>query len=389
MTAQSIQNSINRSPWRYGFILLPLVLTCFAISPAVQAADTFTQVWGGLHNPRGLAFGANGQLYVAEAGVGAGTIDEGIGYTGSIDEINNPGSAHPSFRIVKSGLASHGSLEGETEGIDGISTQGNTIYGIMAESQDATGVAAFGKLLQVTPDGTTNEVANVGSVDYAWTGSVIGTDYDPGDQYPDANPYGVLALAGTRYVTDAGANTLNEVRPDGTVKILAFFPNIYIPELDFTTDATPTCIAKGPDGALYIGTLALVPCLFEGPVAKVYRIDPTTLGSGYPGGDVPILGPQNEWATGFWSIHSIAFSRDGRSLYVSELFTHVDEDFNPSGGDVKKVPLAHPDQHISLTNDQLTFPAGVAVGPDRAVYVVNGSTYVEVGGGEVVRLTNH
>jgi hypothetical protein len=77
---------------------------------------------------------------------------------------------------------------------------------------------------------------------------------------------------------------------------------------------------------------------------------------------------------------------------VSELFTHVeftDEGPIPSGGDVKKVPFAHPDQHISLTNEQLTFPAGVAVGPDAAVYAVNGSTYVEVGGGEIVRLTNH
>jgi len=93
MTAQSIQNSSNRSRWRLGFIFLPLLLTCFALSPAVQAGDTFTQVWGGLHNPRGLAFGANGRLYVAEAGLGAGTIDDGIGFTGSIDEISNPGSA--------------------------------------------------------------------------------------------------------------------------------------------------------------------------------------------------------------------------------------------------------------------------------------------------------
>jgi hypothetical protein len=362
-----------------------------AASPALAADPPFTTVLGGLHNPRGLAFGANGRLYVAEAGLGSGTTDEGIGFNGSIDEIKNPDSNHPKVRTVVWGLASHGSLEGETEGIDGISVQGNNIVGIMAESQDATGDASFGKLLKVTPSGTTKDIANVGSLNYAWTGSVVGNPaYDPGDQYPDSNPYGVLSLPGRQYVVDAGANTLNEVRPDGTVRILAFFPNIYIPEIDFTTDATPTCVAKGPDGALYIGTLALVPCLFEGPVAKIYRVDPSTLGPGYPGGPVPVLGPQQEWATGFWSIHGIAFGPDG-SLYVSELFTHVDlsVDFPFSGGDVKKLPFAHPSQHISLTNDQLSFPAGVAVGPHGAVYVVNGSTYVEVGGGEVVRLTNH
>ena len=108
MMAQSIQDSVNRSPWRFGFILIPLLLTCFALSPAVQADPPFTIVWGGLHNPRGLAFGANGRLYVAEAGLGAGTTDDGIGFTGSIDEISNPGSVHPSFRIIKGGIVSHG-----------------------------------------------------------------------------------------------------------------------------------------------------------------------------------------------------------------------------------------------------------------------------------------
>ena len=49
---------------------------------------------------------------------------------------------------------------------------------------------------------------------------------------------------------------------------------------------------------------------------------------------------------------------------------------------MKKIPFAHPDQHISLTNEQLTFPAGVAVGPDAAVYAIKGSTYIAVGEGK-------
>jgi plastocyanin len=39
MTTLSLRNSINRSPsWRRGFILIPLLLACFAFSPAAQAA---------------------------------------------------------------------------------------------------------------------------------------------------------------------------------------------------------------------------------------------------------------------------------------------------------------------------------------------------------------
>ena len=39
-----------------------------------------------------------------------------------------------------------------------------------------------------------------------------------------ANPYGVLALPGKTYVVDAGSNTLDLVRANGSVQILAFAP---------------------------------------------------------------------------------------------------------------------------------------------------------------------
>ena len=52
-----------------------------------------------------------------------------------------------------------------------------------------------------------------------------------------------------------------------------------------------------------------------------------------------------------------------------------------------KIPFANPAVHNSLTGKTLTFPAGVAVGPDSSVYVSNGSAFVPQG--QVVRLTNH
>jgi hypothetical protein len=37
-----IQSSINRSPWRFGFILIPFLLVCFSLLPTVQARPSPT-----------------------------------------------------------------------------------------------------------------------------------------------------------------------------------------------------------------------------------------------------------------------------------------------------------------------------------------------------------
>jgi hypothetical protein len=352
--------------------------------PGATLADAppYTVIAGGLHNPRGLTFGPGDRLYVAEAGQG-GTdpLTDPIGYNGSIQEVMSPASASPSLRVVVSGLASAVSPEGDVIGVDGISAQGNGgIYAIMGESTEATGEPMFGKLLKVSTSGALKTVADVGGPNYAWTGSVADDeDYSPPgeQQYPDSNPYGVLALPGRQYVVDAGANTLNEVLPNGTVRILAFFENTSI------TDSTPTCVAQGPDGALYIGMLYLVDS-FGGPAAKVYRVDPSTLPSG---GDVPILGAANVWATGLQPINGCAVGSD--ALYVSQLFSSIS--FGPggpvpSGGDVVRIPFANPAQHTSLTNGSLPLAGGVAVAGDGTVYAVGLTAFAPTG--FVARLAN-
>lgn len=84
-------------------------------------------------------------------------------------------------------------------------------------SWKATGDSAFGALLRVGFDGTTDTLANVGQFDFDWTA----LNPDPKEPLPDANPYGVLAIPGHIYVADAGANTLDEVLADGSVRVLA------------------------------------------------------------------------------------------------------------------------------------------------------------------------
>jgi hypothetical protein len=346
-------------------IVTSMAVALFALCSIVPAlaADPFTVVLDGLQSPRGLALGPGGLLYVAQAGSG--------GNTGAITEIRNPSGANPSAKDVVSGLLSFGG-DGEFESVDGISVQGNGgIYAIFGASSQETGLPApAGHLVKFSQGGQMRDIANVGDFDFAW--SQVHFDLAPRD-FPDSNPYGLLSLPDKLYLTDAGTNTLNLLRPNGSDEILAFFPNNII------ADATPTCVAMGPDGALYIGTLALVDSIVLGPSAIVYRVDPSQAD---PNDMSKVLNIATRWATGLWPINGCAFGPDG-TFYASELITSK----KFSGGDVVKIPFATPDVHISLTNNALTFPAGVAVGADGSVFVSNGGAEVPVG--QVLRLTNH
>ena len=343
----------------------PLLFVSLMIAPTI-AAGQFTVVLGGLQGPRGLTFGPGGRLYVAQAGSG------GASATGKITEIRYPWQANPGVRDVVSGLISVTGPGGNFVSVAGLSAVGNgTVYAAMEVSNAGTGFPSLlGHLLKVSQGGQIRDVSDVGDFDYAWT--VAHHDLAPRD-FPDSNPYGVLALSNQLYVANAASNTLDLVHPDGTEVILAFFPNNKI------ADATPTCIAQGPDGALYIGTLALVDSLVSGPSAIVYRVDPSQADPDDLG---TVLSLATPWATGLWPINGCAFGPDG-SFYASELITSS----SFSGGEVVKIPFDSPSVHTPLTGNALTFPAGVAVGPDGNIYVSNGTAFVPQG--QVVRLTNH
>jgi hypothetical protein len=359
-----------------GLVVMAALVAALCAPATVDAGhgnaghQRFSVVAAGLHSPRGLAFGPGGILYLAQAG--------DADHAGSIAQIRNPSSRHPKLRTIIGGLPTIGD-EGEFIGVDGISVSGRghhtSIFAIMGLSPQATGNASFGNLMKVRLNGTATDVANVGSFDYQWTGDHSSL----WQEFPDANPYAVLSTLGHVYVADAGANTLDEVHSDGSITVLAYFPNTAL------RDAIPTCIARGPDRALYIGILAFVDSAVLGPSAKVYRVDPSTANL-----SDPTATPMTEWATGLWPINGCAFGPNG-SFYASQMWTNPSHDFNQifadPRGDVVKIPWRSPSTHIFLTGGALSTTAGVAVSEDGAVFVADGTAFAPEG--RVLRLAAH
>jgi hypothetical protein len=359
--------ALTRVPIRIVLVATALVASLLAPSAAVARSHPWVVIANHLHSPRGLSMGPGDILYIAQSGDAT--------HPGSILQVRNSSSRHPRVRTIAGGFVSIGD-QGQFESIDGISVIGRgvntSIYAQMGFAPQITGNAASGALLRVRLNGRRSTVANVGSFMYQWT-----NDHKSlWQEFPDSNPYGVLAVPGHLYATDAAANTLNEVMPDGAIRVLAYFPNPAI------RDAIPTCVARGPDGALYVGTLAFVQGIFMGiPAAKVYRVDPRLANLADP-----TATPMTEWATGLWPINGCTFGRDG-TFYASQMVTRAAPTFQDPHGDVVKIPWGHPTQHISLTGGTLSWTAGVAVGPNGSVYVSDGTAFVP--DGRVVRLTRH
>jgi hypothetical protein len=348
------------------------------VANGTTAEAAVTVVMSGLDNPRGLAFSPNGALYVAEAGRGGAgpCVVNGAGEnrcygpTGAITRLwkgvqQRVVEGLPSHAVYGHPIFPNGS---SASGPNDISFQGTggayvTLgLGGGPQFQDDYGAAGelMGTVLHVAASGQWRMVADVASFEFA---------ANPDVRFHDSNPFGILAEPGGRYVADAGANALFRVASNGSVETVAVFPRV--PHPGFPpgpplAEAVPTTVARGPDGALYVGQLTGFP--FASGVASVYRVVP---------GQAPVV-----HCTGFTTILDIAFGQQGEMYVVENASGNALPPFPANSGRLLRV---EDDCSRSTVHAPLDRPTSVVIGPDGSIYVTNHG--VSAGIGEVLKIT--
>jgi len=370
-----------RHLWRPAVAAGVTALALTLVHPAsvrVDARATLQVIASGLFNPRGLNFGPDGALYVAEAGsggtgpciVGSDGLTKCYGATGAVTKIvlNSPSAA---TRVV-TGLPSIAPAGGAfATGAHDVDFQGlgngYVTIGFGADPAKRLDPAfasvgdKFGRLVRFKPNGKWSfEEDLAGFEDLANPDKV---------EPPDSNPYGVLALPGRQVYTDAGGNSLNAVAANGSISNLAVFPRGAAPFPPY--QAVPTSVALGPDGDFYVGQLTGGP--FPAGAASVYKVP--------SGGGTPAV-----FATGFNKIIDVAFGPDGL-LYVLEI--KADPGGPPAApgapGALIRVNADGSKTMIVAPGEGLFTPGGMAFGSDGSIYVTNRS--IDAGGaGTVVKI---
>jgi hypothetical protein len=344
------------------------------LAAGTAPAATVIPVMTGLDNPRGLDFGPDGALYVAEAGRGGPGppnrvmrgMPQGWGATGAISRLRN-GVQEKWI----TGLPSFASANGfEAEGVQDVAFACDRIpffgrgdaYVTMGFGQDAAtratygaAGALFGKLLRVSPSRAITEVADITAFDSA-------TNPDGGPS--DSNPFRVLPLTRWQLVADAGGNTVYRVAGGSVYPHAVFAP----PRPNPTPigppmiESVPTSMAIGPDGALYVSELTGVPFLTG--FARIFRVN--------------LDGSTSVVATGLTAVVDLAFGPDGQ-LYA--LQHAACGPFFACPGNIVRVGATAP--HAVIAGGFIR-PGGMTIGPDGAFYVTQRS--LDAGLGEVLRI---
>ena len=259
----------------------------------------------------------------------------------------------------------------------------NTAFATVGIPPEQEGDPPFFGFARVPRDGASIPIADIAAYQE--------TDPDPVDQEDaptETNPFGVAKSKHGFLVADSAGNDLLEIEKDGDIETVARFPTRELPipgappGTTLESEAVPTAVAIGPDGAWYVAELRGFP--FTPGTSRIWRIEPGTEDATCD--PDAKRGPCRLYADGFTSVIDIAWA--GKTLLVLEIA-------KDGVGALEETPEGAPPppgalwafekgKKTEIAVGELIAPGGVAVADDDA-YVTTGTVFGP-DGGSVVRL---
>lgn len=319
----------------------------------------------GLNNPRGLKFGPNNQLYVAEGGIGGTNstsctqVVPPVGpYTGSdsgsrISRINPAGIRETYIDNLPSSQTSpaQGSL---ISGVADVAFVGQTLYALLGGAGCSHGVADIpNAIIRANSNKSWSMVANLSN--YLMNNPVVNPEED--DFEPDGTWYSMINVNGDLYAVEPNHGELDRITSAGNISRV----------IDISAKEghiVPTAVAFN-NGYFYIGNLSTFPAMTN---SKVYKIS--------------MNGQIVDSVGGFNAILGVAFDEMG-GMYVLENFTNNPFP-TPGTGDIVRVD---PSGSRQIITSGLNLPTAMTFGPDGKLYVSNWGFGQPPGGGEILQLS--
>jgi hypothetical protein len=402
MTTLRLRTSIGRSPLRPAvhrglrarkplknqsltIAVLTTLFSAFALISAFGQSDVSSDFLGqsnvslyatGLNNPRGLKFGPDGNLYVAEGGFGGtsstvGHCDQAAGvgpYTGNpigarISKII-PTAENTGFRTtILDNLPSSqtnpdsGSL---TSGVADVAFVGDTLYALLSGAGCSHGIVSSPNgVIRRNPGGNWTLIADLS----AFLAAHPVAHPDPDDFEPDGTWYSMVEANGDLYALEPNHQELDKITTAGVVTRVVDFSITYPAPANWFG---PTAL-NFYRGNFYVGNLGPFP-IVQGS-SKLLRVTPT--------GQIAQIG------SGFTTILGIARDQAGRP-YVLENTTG--NPFPTPG--TGKILRLNSDGSRTVIASGLFLPTAMTFGPDGALYVSNKGFGLPPNGlGQILRIT--
>jgi hypothetical protein len=365
------------------------VASISSVPSYAQLSSNVTVVSSGLAGPRGLKFGPDGELYVAEAGFGGTNATSSSqcaqvlspigpytnGNTGRISKIDKSGNR----TTVAAGFPSAVSADAtkDTQGVADIAFLDGQLYAVTAGGGCSHGNLSLPNFLARVnvKSGTWTKVADLSK--FVKANSAMYPD--AADFEPDGVFYSLIPYQNRLYTVEPNHGQVFSISPDGDIR----------EEIDISKaegHIVPTSIVA-KDGNFFIGNLGLFPITPDS--SKILTLSQLSHSSANIPGLDPSLDPRCDLRAlqvagsraGFTTVVAVDLGPDDL-LYALELSPAVGY---PTPG-VGKVVRLNRNGEIEDIATGLSVPTGMTFSPDGHLYVSNFGA-APAGAGQIVRIS--